>query len=64
MTHRIWHRDQQSDITRKGGLAYKCWRVDGWHKVYIPVDIAPDYVFLSDAMVADLKAIAAERIGP
>jgi hypothetical protein len=26
MTNLIWHRDQQSDITRKGDLAYKCYR--------------------------------------
>jgi hypothetical protein len=63
MTNLIWHRDQQSDIAFKGSLAYKCWRT-GRGKVYLPVDIAPDAPFLTDTMIANLKAIAAERIGP
>jgi hypothetical protein len=63
MTNLIWHRDQQSDITRKGDLAYKCWH-SSHGKVYLPADIAPNSIFLSDSMIANLKAIAAERIGP
>jgi hypothetical protein len=63
MPNKIWSRDQQSDITFKGSLAYACWRSRG-AKVYIPVDIAPASTFLTDSIVADLKAIAAERIGP
>jgi hypothetical protein len=63
MTNLIWHRDQQSDITRKGDLTYKCYRTTRG-RVYLPADIAPDTTFLTDSMIANLKAIAAERIGP
>lgn len=63
MTNLIWHRDQQSDIIRKGDLTYKCYRTRRG-KVYLPADIAPDTTFLTDSMIANLKAIAAERIGP
>jgi hypothetical protein len=64
MTDLIWHRDQQSDVQpTKADLAYKCWR-SSHGKVYLPADIAPDSIFLSDSMIANLKAIAAERIGP
>jgi hypothetical protein len=63
MTNLIWHRDQQSDVTFKGALAYKCYRTH-WGKVYLPADIAPNAPFLTDSMIANLKAIAAERIGP
>lgn len=62
MPNKIWSRDQQSDIAFKGTLAYVCWRSRG-AKVYIPVAIAPASVFLTDSIVADLKAIAAGRIG-
>jgi hypothetical protein len=50
MTNLIWHRDQQSDVTRKGDLAYKCWHSSGHGKVYLPADIAPDSIFLSDSI--------------
>lgn len=63
MPNKIWSRDQQSDIGFKGSLAYKCWRANG-RRVFLPADIAPDSVFLTDSIVADLKAIAAERVGP
>lgn len=63
MTNLIWHRDQQSDVTFKGMLAWKCWRTPR-QQVFIPADIAPDTTFLTDSMIANLKAIAAERIGP
>jgi hypothetical protein len=63
MTNLIWHRDQQSDIARKGDTVYKCWH-SSQGRVYLPADIAPDTPFLSDTMIANLKAIAAERIGP
>jgi hypothetical protein len=63
MLNKIWSRDQQRDITFKGMLAYKCWCTKG-ARVFLPADIAPDSIFLTDSIVADLKAIAAERIGP
>jgi hypothetical protein len=63
MPDRIWCRDQQSDVTFKGMLAWKCWRRIAV-KVFIPADIAPNAPFLTDSMIANLKAIAAERIGP
>jgi hypothetical protein len=63
MTNLIWHRDQQSDVIRKGDLTYKCWK-SSHGRVYLPADIAPDSMFLADTMIANLKAIAAERIGP
>jgi hypothetical protein len=64
MTNLIWHRDQQSDITHKGDLTYKCWRT-ARGKVYIPADIAPNSPFLTDSVVADLIASSSvERIGP
>jgi hypothetical protein len=63
MPNKIWSRDQQADIMFKGTLAYKCWR-GGHARVYLPADIAPDSIFLTDSIVADLKAIAAERVGP
>lgn len=39
--------------------------LEGPHgKVYLPADIAPNAIFLSDTMIANLKAMAAERVGP
>lgn len=64
MQNLIWYRDAQADIYHKGDLAFKCWRARMSTKVYIPADIAPDSTFLTDSIVADLKATAAERIGP
>jgi hypothetical protein len=63
MPTKIWCRDQASDIVRKGELAYKCYRAPA-HAVWLPADIAPDAPFLTDSIIADLKAIAAERVGP
>jgi hypothetical protein len=64
MTDLIWHRDQQSDVSFKGMLAWKCWRT-ARGKVYIPADIAPNSAFLTDSVVADLIASSSvERIGP
>jgi hypothetical protein len=62
MPPKIWSRDQQSDIFFKGALAYKCYR--SRTRVYLPADLAPDAPFLTDSIIADLKAIAAERVGP
>lgn len=62
MPTKIWCRDQASDIRFKGELAFKCYRART--RVYLPADIAPDAPFLTDSIIADLKAIAAERVGP
>lgn len=74
MPTKIWCRDQASDIVRKGELAFKCYCTktcaakNGCQntccRVYLPADIAPDAPFLTDSIIADLKAIAAERVGP